>query len=408
MGSIEASRVGVRALVLAALAGVTGCGEDSVAPVPTGSDPAPTSPDSESTDPTDPGPLADADQTQSSDVPAASHAFLEFPEHAGDAAQSPALLSETGAFVNVANLETAAGLIPYGVQTPLWSDGAHKRRWLSLPAGGKIGFDSTGQWSFPEGTVFVKDFAMALDESRPDQVRHLETRFWIVARGGEFYGAVYKWDEDQKDARLLTEGATEELTIAGSDGIARTQSYSYPSSASCRACHSDAAGPVRGVRTVQLNGPFESATAPGQNQVPANQLATWEALGLFEEPIGDPAQYGHLAPIGDESVSLEDRVRSYWDSNCSSCHNDSPGSPSWDARYQVPLAEQKVLMTLPLAGAGPDDLRLVYPGEPDRSLILRRGNSAMAGMRMPPLLRNRIDDPYVDVLRRWILTLPTP
>ncbi|MEO8184444.1 MAG: hypothetical protein ABI895_37015, partial [Deltaproteobacteria bacterium] len=226
MGSIETSSVCVRALLLAALAGVTGCGEE------TGSDPAPTSPDSESTDPTEPDPLTDAAQTQSSDVPATSRAFLEFPEQADDAAQSPALLSETGAFVNVANLEVAAGLIPYGVQTPLWSDGAHKRRWLSLPAGGKIGFDSTGQWSFPEGTVFVKDFAMALDESRPDQVRHLETRFWIVARGGEFYGAVYKWDEDQKDARLLTEGATEELTIAGSDGIARTQTYSYPSSAS--------------------------------------------------------------------------------------------------------------------------------------------------------------------------------
>jgi uncharacterized repeat protein (TIGR03806 family) len=381
----------VRALLLAALAGVTGCSDPSTA---------------ENPEATDPDPLSGADQTQSSDLEVTSRAFLGFPEHAADAAQSPARLSETGAFVNLANLQAAAGLIPYDVQTPLWSDGAHKRRWLSLPKGSKIGFRATGQWSFPEGTVFVKDFAMALDESRPHEVRHLETRFWIAARGGEFYGAVYKWDEDQQDAQLLLEGATEELSITGSDGIGRTQTYTYPSTASCRACHSEAAGPVRGVRTVQLNGPRDFAAAPGQNQAPPSQLATWEALDLFEEPIGDPAQYGQLAPLGDESAALEDRVRSYWDSNCSMCHNDSPGSPSWDARYQVPLAEQKVLMAVPLSGAGPDDLRLIYPGDPDRSFLLRRVNSATPGTRMPPILHNRIDDPYVDVLRRWILDLP--
>jgi uncharacterized repeat protein (TIGR03806 family) len=420
MGTIATSGVSVQVLLLAALALLTGCGGDPVQPVPTGTDPDPNAttdpgtvdnagglvdalPDSEGTDP---DPLTGADQTQSSDVPVTSHAFLEFPENAADAAQSPALLSQTGAFVNLATLEAAPGIIPYGVQTPLWSDGAHKRRWLSLPAGGKIGFDATGQWSFPEGTVFVKDFAMALDENHPEQLRHLETRFWIAARGGEFYGAVYRWDEDQQDARLFSEGATEELQIMGTDGLARTQTYSYPSTASCRSCHSAAAGPVRGVRTVQLNGPMDQLAAPGQSDLPVNQLATFNALGLFAESIGDPSEYAHLSPIGDESAPLEERVRSYWDSNCSMCHNDSASSPSWDARYQVPLAEQKVLMATPIAGAGPDDLRLIFPGEPERSLILRRVDSALPGMRMPPMLRNRVDDAYVDVLRRWIQALP--
>lgn len=395
MGTIVLFRVGARRLLLAALAAPMGCGGDGERPA--ASDP---------TEATDPDPLSGVDQTQSSDVLVASRAFLDFPELAADAAQSPARLSETGAFLNVATLETTPGLIPYGVQTPLWSDGAYKRRWLSLPLGAKIGFDATGEWTFPEGTLFVKDFALALDENHPETVRHLETRFWIAARGGEFYGAVYRWDEDQQDARLLIDGATEELDIMGTDGLRRTQVYSYPSTASCRGCHSETAGPVRGVRTVQLNGPRDHGPAQGQVGVPVNQLATLNALGLFQESIGDPAQYGRLAPIEDESEPLEERVRSYWDSNCSMCHNDSPASPSWDARYQVPLAEQKVLMVLPRNGAGPDDLRLIAPGEPERSLILRRVNSAIAGTRMPPILRNRIDDPYVDVLSRWILSLP--
>ena len=431
MRTFEGPRAALQVLLLASLAAMTGCGEHTAKPSPVNSGPASTANPTESDglpsaeqgdpdalpdgDPLDPDPLPNADQTQASDVPATSRAFLNFPEQAADAAQSPALLSQTGAFTDVAGLQAAEGLIPYGVQTPLWSDAAHKRRWLSLPEGGKIGFSATGQWSFPEGTVFVKDFAMALDESHPDEVRHLETRFWIAARGGEFYGAVYRWDEDQQDARLLLDGATEELSILGSDGTPRSQTYAYPSTASCRTCHSAAAGPVRGVRTVQLNGDFDYGAArgstaaigglgAGSDAVPANQLAALDGLGLFQAPIGDPAQYDHLSPIGDESAPLEDRVRSYWDSNCSMCHYGT-GSPSWDARYQTPFAEQKLLMAVPMSGPGPDDLRLILPQEPDRSYLFLRVNSATPGVRMPPILRNRVDEAYVEVLRRWILSL---
>jgi len=413
-----------RAVLLASLAAVTGCGEHTAAPAPAGtiSPPATTLtgsdglPGAEQTQPgtgtTEPGALPDADQAQSSPLPVTGRAFLNFPEHALDADESPALLSETGAFTNVASLEAAQGLIPYGVQAPLWSDGAYKRRWLSLPEGGKVGFSATGSWSFPEGTVFVKDFAMALDESRPEQVRHLETRFWIAARDGEFYGAVYKWDPDQQDAQLLLDGGSEELSIQGSDGTVRSQTYSYPATTSCRTCHSEVAGLVRGVRTAQLNGAFDygaprvplGAPGSGNDPIPSNQLAALDGLGLFQESIGDPAQYPHLSPLADESAPLEQRVRSYWDSNCSMCHY-GPGSPSWDARYQTPFAEQRLLLALPLSGAGPDDLRLIVPGEPERSYLFLRGNSATPGLRMPPILRNRVDQAYVNVLRDWILSL---
>jgi uncharacterized repeat protein (TIGR03806 family) len=381
---------------------MTGCGEHTATPPPANTISPPARTDQE--------PLPAADQVQSSPLPVTRRAFLNFPEHAADAAESPALLSETGAFTNVASLVAAQGLIPYGVQAPLWSDGAYKRRWLALPEGGKIGFAATGSWSFPEGTVFVKDFAMALDESRPEQVRHLETRFWIAASDGEFYGAVYKWDEDQQDAHLVLDGGSVELSIQGSDGTTRSQIYSYPATTSCRTCHSAVAGPVRGVRTAQLNGEHGAASADlgalgsGDEPLPSNQLAALDALGLFEEPIGDPAQYPQLAALADESAPVEQRVRSYWDSNCSMCHY-GPGSPSWDARYQTPFAEQRLLLAVPLSGAGPDDLRLIVPGEPERSYLFLRGNSAAPGVRMPPILRNRIDEAYVSVLRDWILSL---
>jgi uncharacterized repeat protein (TIGR03806 family) len=341
-------------------------------------------------------------------MPVRSAGFLGFPEHAADAALAPQRLSETGAFADLATLEVSEGVLPYGVQSPLWSDGAYKARWLALPADGTVGFSAQGAWTFPEGTVFIKHFALALDESRPEELRRMETRFWIAARDGEFYGAVYKWNEEQRDAELLLDAVDEELTVLGSDGVARQQRYSFPAASACGQCHSESAGRVRGVRTDQLNGDFDYGQARGEPGTAVNQLRTLQGLGVFSEPIGEPAQYPHLVGIADESAPVEERVRSYWDSNCAMCHDDSPSSASWDARYQVPLAEQRVLMALPRSGAGPDDLRLIYPGDPERSLLYRRVNSDRPGTRMPPMLRNRVDAAYAELLRTWILSLPAP
>lgn len=349
-----------------------------------------------------------AEQTHHDGVPVRGAAFLNFPEHAADAAQAPRLLSETGAFANLATLEAAEGVLPYGVQSALWSDGAHKERWLAVPEGSTIGFAPSGAWTFPEGTVFIKHFALALDESRPDELRRMETRFWIAAREGQFYGAVYKWNQEQTDAELLPEAMDEHLTVLGSEGAPRAQTYSFPSPSGCAACHSASAGWVRGVRTEQLNGDFDYGLARGEPGALANQLQTLESLGLFAEPVGDPTQYPHLVGLSDESAPVEARVRSYWDSNCAMCHDGNAAAHSWNARYEVPLAEQGVLMAVPRSGPGPDDLRLIYPGDPERSLLYRRVNSDSPGLRMPPLLRNRVDGAYAELLRAWILALPPP
>src|SRR5690606_38938812 len=70
--------------------------------------------------------------------------FLGLPPTAEQSASSPHLLSETAAFADVEQLEVAPGVLPYSVQSPLWSDGAQKRRWLALPSGGHVGFAEHG------------------------------------------------------------------------------------------------------------------------------------------------------------------------------------------------------------------------------------------------------------------------
>lgn len=339
--------------------------------------------------------------------------FLGLPLTAADSASSPARLSETAAFIDVERLQVAPGILPYSVQSPLWSDGAGKRRWMALPSGASIGFSEQGAWALPEGTVFIKHFGMVLDERSPEDVRRLETRFLVAARGGEYYGLVYEWDDDQRDARLLLDGGEEVLEIVGADGSVREQRYTYPNQRACGSCHSARAGFVIGVHTAQLDGEYhlgagEPAAAEG---VPSgNQLEAWAELGLFdasfEESLDGASERGRMAPLDDESASLELRVRSYWDSNCSSCHNDASTLLSWDARFSTPLEMQGVLSAAPQSAGAAFDVRLIVPGDPERSLLYLRSRSDQPGTRMPPLLRNRVDGAYVALLREWIESLP--
>src|SRR5262249_39811468 len=69
----------------------------------------------------------------------------------------PPTLSGTGAFADTANLIPAAGVVPYELNVPFWSDGAIKSRWFSVPTpGDKIGFNANGNWNFPAGAVWIK------------------------------------------------------------------------------------------------------------------------------------------------------------------------------------------------------------------------------------------------------------
>src|SRR4051812_36195823 len=49
----------------------------------------------------------------------------------------PQLLSQTGLYTNIASpsRQVTAGIHPFTVNAPLWSDGAHKTRWVQVPEG---------------------------------------------------------------------------------------------------------------------------------------------------------------------------------------------------------------------------------------------------------------------------------
>lgn len=337
-------------------------------------------------------------------------AFLGFPSgaesapRAGDAGGDdfPRLLSETRAFRDLTRLEPATGLLPYEIQAPLWSDGASKQRWLALPEGTELGFSVSGVLQAPEGTVFVKHFEMAMDERMPELRRRLETRLWVVGPAGAQYGATYKWNEGGTDAELLLEQQIEALSIVDETGEPREQQYFYPGPSDCYSCHSVTAGYVLGPRLAQLN----RSTVYDAERPPVNQLVAWSEWGYLDTARGDTtaAEAPRLAELSDESASLEDRVRSYWDGNCSMCHAGNAGSvPGWDARFATPIEEQG-LDRAP-ANRSLDATSLIAPGKPESSLIYLRADTVEPGRRMPPLGRHRVDEVYLKVLADWITSL---
>ncbi|MEY2932951.1 MAG: hypothetical protein RL033_3700 [Pseudomonadota bacterium] len=338
-------------------------------------------------------------------------AFLKFPADTVQAPRAeselppdfPRLLSQTGAFEDVASMAPRAGLISYEIQAPLWSDGAIKTRWVSVPELGGIGVLDDDAWRMPEGTVFVKHFEMAMDERQPLVRRRLETRLLIAAQGGAYYGVTYKWRADNSDAELLLAGVTESLSITDETGNQRLQPYLYPSSRDCNTCHNPSAGHVLGMRTRQLN----REHAYRSDFPPINQLVIWAGWGLLDRSFDntDAQLAPHLAELQDESAELQDRVRSYWDGNCSMCHAGNTGAVTgWDARAFTPFADQG--LNEPPRSSSPDTAELlITPGDPGASYIYQRGASAEVPLRMPPIGRNRVDGVYLDVLQRWISSL---
>ena len=328
---------------------------------------------------------------------------VQLPMPANDRGTIPRLLSQTGVFRNVTNLTPEGILIPYDLNVPFWSDGAQKTRWACVPHGELIHFSPTGEWSFPPGTVFVKNFEMATNELNPTQTRRLETRLLVCDAAGGVYGVTYKWRADHSDAELLETNLTEDILIKTATGV-REQQWYYPSRADCLTCHTANAGYVLGVKTRQLNRDLEYPEGKTQNQ-----LVAWRNRGLLDASFSDAdvKTFPRLARVNDPARSLEDRARSYLDANCANCHRPGGTVASFDARYDTPLSGQNIVDGPVLIDQRIDGARVIAPHDAWRSIMLFRVNTTEA-YRMPPLARNTIDAAGVELIRQWIESLPGP
>ncbi len=334
--------------------------------------------------------------------------FLKLPATFSDAV--PAILSDTGVFSDTARRTPASGLIPYQLNAPMWSDGAVAGNFMAVPNRGdvitpdeQLRLRPAGFWKFPDGTVFIKNLDLVVDEAHSAAPhRRLETQILVRDNSGAVYGATYKWRPDNREADLVTAGASEDIAITNATGV-RTQTWYYASPADCLTCHTPGAGYVLGINARQLNGDF---TYPATG-VTDNQIRTWNQLGLFSPAINEDKIGGFpkLAAITDPKASLEDRVRSYLDVNCAQCHRPG-GTGNYDARYDTSVADQHIINFPAAVTLGLKDARIVAPRDTGRSVLYQRMTSNIATVKMPPLSHNQVDRKAVLVVRDWINNLP--
>ena len=298
-------------------------------------------------------------------------------------AAPPERLSETG-------LDDPA-VRRFSPQYPLWSDGAAKRRFVLLPSGTRIDATDPGDWKFPVGTKFWKEFAF--------EGRKVETRFLWRATDAQWVYATYLWDDAQADAVLAPESG-----VRGHRDIAPGKRHSIPSRFECTSCHEGGRNRVLGFTALQLS-TDRDPMAPHADPLEPGMVT----LGtLVEEGRIAPVSASLIAPPRIAARSPRERaVLGYLASNCGTCHNDEGPAAYVGLAFSADSA-RTLATTLDVAGRyvvpgiEDDATRRIAPAAPDRSAVVYRMSSRRPSSQMPPLGTVLVDQAAVELVRGWI------
>jgi uncharacterized repeat protein (TIGR03806 family) len=160
-------------------------------------------------------------------------------------------------FAKGQRLELNEGVVAYELNTPLFSDYAHKLRTVWLPPGTSAQYDASEPFDFPVGTVISKTFYYPIDRARAapmsccastparpnrragpalERVRLVETRL-LVRRADGWVAFPYVWNAEQTDAELARAGDELALQLQAVDGKRIPFTYVVPNSNQCAGCH---------------------------------------------------------------------------------------------------------------------------------------------------------------------------
>jgi len=364
------------------------------------------------------------------------------------AADFPRTLSETKCFSDVPRRVPAPGLIPYDLNSPLWSDGAIKRRFIILPEGANIAYREKYGWVFPVGAILVKEFLLEKEPGNPATLFPMETRF-LVKRcesglcKASWEGYSYQWNDAATEATLLEN--TNQTLFKDWPISARLHRQSYPGRSECTQCHVNVAGGILGLQTAQMNRNFDyGGTVDNQLRalahagvfgsgssmdggLPQDSGASMDGGAMLDSGgsiDADVASDGRIQPDGgvpppgdfpygsldalprfptpsDPAHTLTERVRSYFHSNCSHCHRPDGRWPVIDLQYDAPLINAKAPNT--------NICNELTPGDPEISRLYIKDRARLGslppnffGLPMPPLASLLPDERQLPTLKAWI------
>lgn len=302
------------------------------------------------------------------------------------------------------NLEPAIRVIPYDLNTPLFSDFAGKARFVYVPSGKQASYDSKDVFDFPVGTILIKTFYFLHDLRNPALGKTLyETRL-IIRKSDGWEGATYLWNDAQSEATYYIAGKNVSVSWIHYDGSTKTTLYHIPNKNECKGCHNNSEKLIPiGPKARNINKDYTYTDGV------MNQLDKWKAEGILS---GAPdAGSAPRAPVWDDpsSGSLDARARAYLDINCAHCHNiKGPANNSglflnYDETNPTALGVCKPPIA---AGTGSGGFNYsIVPGKPQESIMIYRMSSTEPNVAMPELSRSIVHDQGVQLIREWIASL---
>lgn len=307
----------------------------------------------------------------------------------------------------MADLQPNDRVVPYDVNSPLFSDYASKQRFLWLPEGTAMSYHPEDTFEMPVGTALIKSFSYLDDIRSEDGDRQqLETR--IMYRLQERWEVTtYVWNDEQTEAYRQVAGARVSARWIHHDGAERTLDYSVPNKNQCKNCHEehdDITSPI-GLKARHLNRLFDYPEGV------ENQLVYLENTGLLTGLPADLAEVDQASVWDDESVgTLEMRARSWLDINCAHCHNPTGAARTSGldlSHAQTNPYEYGVCKGPVAAGGGSGGRQYnIVPGRPDDSILVYRLESIELDVRMPEVGRQQVHDESTALIRAWIESLP--
>ena len=307
-------------------------------------------------------------------------------------------LSDYRFFKDLTNQIPTDEVLPYQLQSELFSDYTYKQRFVYVPLSMKVGHEKNKVFMFPVGSVLIKTFSYqnTVSELTPQL---LETRLLIHSEGG-WKAVSYIWNEDQSEAYLSLVGGTIQTSFSDEDGNIRSVRYRAPNKNQCKECHQINAsltpiGPK--ARNMDLTLSYDDK--------PQNQLAKWHDLGWIDQDI----DFMKMINYSSLNEGIEDRARAYLEINCAHCHIPGGAADTTGLYLMLEETNEKSLgfYKKPVA-AGKASFNLRYsivPKNPNESILLRRMESMDPGIMMPESGRALKHAEGIEVISEWINSL---
>ena len=304
-------------------------------------------------------------------------------------------------------VEYNEGVVPYALNTPLFSDFAFKERAIWMPEGSSASWADNTVLDFPVGTVILKSFLLSPDLRDDDAPRQIvETR--VLLRGTSSWTAwPYLWRADGSDADLHVRGEVLDHTFVDAAGETRTAHYLVPQRNQCVDCHETY--DETGERALRPLGPEPRLIHDGvllEQLVASGQLTDAPELSTLT-PAVDWAEVEARGVDALRSDEVSRAARDYLHVNCAHCHSPSgiEGVTSqfflnWDHTDPFHLG---VCKRPGSAGEGGEDREFdIVPGDPEQSILWYRMATEDVGAMMPDIGRSLAHGTGSELVWRWI------